>query len=653
MQNTTEPLFKPFDSVPPADFGVDAAADFHDRPVKHVLQSEPAPRGNDDWLRLVRLLDEQSVDAAFWITQDGGFAYVNGVASRWLERSREELLAMQVWDLFSMNAAQWAALRAEICQAGCLRLESKLRRLDGAILPVEIVTNHIVLNGCEYSRFLARDITQRSEAERQTQEYMERLKTANRRLEQYSFSALAATRAKSEFLASMSHEIRTPLTAIIGFAETLLVEGDIVKAPPERIDAIRLIRIRTDLKQLAMEVEYPERIPETIQTDPTRLRQILLNLLSNAVKFTPKGFVRLRLQMERSLTGEDLMVFEVTDTGIGMTAEQQARLFQPFSQAEASTLRRFGGTGLGLSICKRLSEKLGGTIQASSVPGQGSTFRASIATGSLEGVAMIDPRSQRYDMVASSSPKDSEVPRLSCRILLADDAPDNQRLLATILRRAGAEVVVVDDGRAAYDEALAACREGNPFGVILMDMQMPVLTGYEATRQLRKVGYRHPILALTANAMAGEREKCIVAGCDDYACKPVDRVGLLRAVAEQLVPHDSAHRVRGGSSSLPALPGNPLVSTARNNPNLVELLANYVAGLPARAEALEEAHQARLDGAVANLARSLRNTAAVYGFEPLADAARQVESHLKHSPDSEQLDGVIREIIELCHRAVF
>ncbi len=277
-------------------------------------------------------------------------------------------------------------------------------------------------------------------------------------------------------------------------------------------------------------------MPETIQNDPTRLKQILVNLIGNAIKFTETGGVRLVTRFVDD-GAEPNIQFDVVDTGLGMTKEQVGKLFQAFTQADTSTTRKFGGTGLGLMISKRLAEMLGGDITIESKPGEGSTFRVTINTGSLDGVKMIaDPLSATIitpDMTATAPSTDQPALEGRC-ILLAEDGPDNQRLITHFLKKAGAEVTVKENGKLAADAALAARDEGNPFDVILMDMQMPVMDGYEATGLLRQKGYTAPIIALTAHAMAGDRQKCINAGCDDYATKPIGRKKLIETIRQHL-----------------------------------------------------------------------------------------------------------------------
>ncbi|QDU31203.1 Autoinducer 2 sensor kinase/phosphatase LuxQ [Anatilimnocola aggregata] len=391
-----------------------------------------------------------------------------------------------------------------------------------------------------------------------------------------------ANKAKSEFLANMSHEIRTPMTAILGYADLLLEEGDIAQAPPHRVTALQtilrngehlltlindildlskievgklgvesiacsprqlladvesLMRLRAQEKSLSLHFEADRSLPETIESDPTRVRQILVNLVGNAIKFTDHGGVRIVARFERSELGR--LTFDVIDTGAGMTSEQQQKLFRPFTQADTSTTRKFGGTGLGLTISKRLAEMLGGDVSIlESTPGGGTTFRLVI-----EGVREL--RTESRPVANGDQRKEAMITKVAapavnankailpegCRILLAEDGPDNQRLISYILKKAGAEVTVVDNGRSATDEALTALAECRPFDVVLMDMQMPIMDGYAAATFLRELGYAGAIIALTAHAMSGDRQRCLAAGCDDYATKPLQREQLLAQIA--------------------------------------------------------------------------------------------------------------------------
>jgi CheY-like chemotaxis protein len=306
------------------------------------------------------------------------------------------------------------------------------------------------------------------------------------------------------------------------------------------------MRVRADAKQLALGTEYAGPLPTSITTDPIRLKQILINLVGNAVKFTETGTVRVLVKLVQMAEGEPKLRFDVIDTGVGMDQHQVNRLFEPFVQGDASAARRFGGSGLGLAIVKRTAALLGGDVTVTSAPGKGSTFSVTVATGPLDGVQLACAPSQpaKHRVAKQQAiPAPARPPiRLGCRILLAEDGPDNQRLITLLLRKAGALVTVVEDGEEVLEQVLPTTPKptGTPsagakrFDVILMDMQMPVMDGYEATRRLRDAGYQDPIVALTAHAMKGDREKCIDAGCDDYIPKPIDHTKLLETIAQHV-----------------------------------------------------------------------------------------------------------------------
>lgn len=384
----------------------------------------------------------------------------------------------------------------------------------------------------------------------------------------------------------MSHELRTPMTAILGYADILSEQGSSHQASQEEVQAIETIRrngkhlltivndildiskieagkmsveriafspwqIMADVASLMrpkaindnlqFSVESVGPIPATIQSDPVRLRQILLNLTGNALKFTETGGVRVIVKLADAIDGSNPRLrFEIIDTGIGMTHEQKAKLFQSFSQADTTMTRRFGGTGLGLMISQRLAQMLGGDIVVASTPGEGSSFSVTIETGSLQGVAMLHQVDEADMSHRELNGQPKTATRLKGRILLAEDGPDNQRLISFILRKAGAEVTVAENGRIAYEKAIAAAQTDEPFDVILMDMQMPELDGYGATRLLRSEGFKGPIIALTAHALTGERETCLEAGCDDFANKPIDKPKLFGMIAGYLEASDKS-----------------------------------------------------------------------------------------------------------------
>ena len=381
-----------------------------------------------------------------------------------------------------------------------------------------------------------------------------------------------SNRAKGEFLANMSHEIRTPMAAVLGYSEVLEEDANDPAARAEAIAAIRrngthLLDLINDILDLSkieagrMDIELVEidlvglvydvlemlrpravqrglgfganvlaPFPRRLRSDPTRLRQILVNLIGNAIKFTEQGSVTVEIDFrpnqERPLT------LAVVDTGIGIPVDRLPGLFEPFRQADSSTTRRFGGTGLGLAISKRLAERMGSTLTIASVPGKGSCFTLAmpaISSGELVttiGSPIVEPTRVQVPAATMLTGR---------RVLVAEDGPDNQVLIRRLLERWGASVTLTPNGRDAVDQALAAERGQLPFDLVLMDMQMPVMDGYAATAALRGQGFAGPIVALTANAMQGDREKCLAVGCTDYATKPFRRPELEKIFGRLLV----------------------------------------------------------------------------------------------------------------------
>ncbi|MBY0113069.1 MAG: PAS domain-containing protein [Phycisphaerales bacterium] len=381
--------------------------------------------------------------------------------------------------------------------------------------------------------------------------------------------AEAATRAKSEFLANMSHEIRTPLTAILGYADLLREEGEVALSPERRMEMVDTIRgagqhlltvindildlskieagkmtvekIETPLVQILHEVQsliaprargkgvtmttrFDTPVPERIKSDPTRLRQILMNLVGNAAKFTEEGNITMATRMEQGR-----LLIDIEDTGPGMTLEQASALFSAFSQADSTVSRKHGGTGLGLTICGRLAGLMDGSVTlVSTEVGAGSRFRLDLPMEGASGAPLVSS----FDVVQCRNEKAAQATvSLRGRILLAEDGVDNQRLIAHHLRWAGATVEIAENGRRALEMLEAP---GASFDLVLTDIQMPEMDGYTLARTLRERGNRIAIVALTAHAMAEDRQRCTDAGCDDYASKPIEKSALLDTCARWL-----------------------------------------------------------------------------------------------------------------------
>ncbi|MDX2037945.1 MAG: PAS domain S-box protein [Isosphaeraceae bacterium] len=506
----------------------------------------------------------------------------------------------------------------------------------------------------------------------QMQDVTER-KRIEEALRQAKDAAEAASRSKSEFLANMSHEVRTPIAAILGNAEILLDPEIDDRQREQGLRAIRkngghLLQIISDILDLSkieagklelesidyspwqivqevhtalalkaeehgirFEVSSAGPLPDRVRIDPTRFRQVLVNLVSNAVKFTPAGKtvrVKMRFTPTGSRWGPELVV-DVIDEGIGMSSEQISRLFRPFQQGDSSMSRRYGGTGLGLTISKRLVEALEGSIEVESDLGVGSRFTVRIPARSAtfaedRGAASRGRHHERSD------PSTTEPAHLQGRILLAEDSPDNRRVLLYYLKKAGLVPEIAENGVIAVEKAL-----GGDFDLILMDMQMPECDGYEAASRLRRSGFDRPIIALTAHALSSDRDRCIAAGCSDYLAKPVKSSDLIACVARHLIGsrNDSSQRPTEGSSDH----GDSSAGFAR-------LVADYVAGLPATVAAVRDACARGDLTTLRTLAHQMRGVAGMYGFHELGESAGLVESALIEGRDSDLIAELVEEL---------
>jgi signal transduction histidine kinase/DNA-binding response OmpR family regulator len=523
---------------------------------------------------------------------------------------------------------------------------------------------------------MIQDITER----KQTEAELLRLKD----------SAEAANRAKSDFLANMSHEIRTPMAAILGYAEMMQLTGQQAPDHQECIQVIRrnadhllelineildiskieaghmtVERVRCDVptllsevvasmksrageKAVAFTVRIDGALPRFVLTDPLRLRQILVNLLGNAIKFTPAGSIEMLIRAEPMNDSHTLSI-EIRDTGIGMSSDQLARVFEPFVQADQSTTRKFGGTGLGLAISRRLARLMDGNITVSSEPGKGTSFNVMIKTGV---VANAETFSQLNDNSPTVVPAAGQLPTdpISAHVLLVEDGKDNRRLISTHLKMAGASVDFAENGGIAVELASSFA-----YDLILMDMQMPVMDGYLATAELRRRGITTPIIALTAFAMSEDRNKCLAAGCTDYLSKPVSRERLLKAVQHHLGGPVVAEEGNGmfDKPTQQAIASGDLGilrSSYGLHPGMAPIIADFVRDLPNQVAQLESMLQQQQMDPLGRLVHQLRGSCGGYGFQAVTEIAAAAETAMKTSQSDLVISTCVHSLIQVIQR---
>lgn len=546
--------------------------------IANTTRDITARKAADAEIRKLALIARETSSAVVLADDQGRIEWVNEAFTRITGYTLAESIGKSPNHLLNGPETDAATVSyMDECLAARRRFQVELLRYakGGRKIWLQIEVQPMLDDQGRLQRFLGivTDITERKNAEVERETTFKQMMETSRQLAEARDAASAANDAKTAFLANMSHEIRTPMTAILGHADLLLdgrldpdhrlahvqtirrsgqhlltiindildisrIEAGRMVVEPQDCSPVRIVEEVSSLmrpqameKHLEYRVEYIDKLPATIRTDPTRLRQILFNLVGNAVKFTRQGGVRLVVDCRREAEGDPYqMRFTVIDSGIGISESQIERLFQPFSQADNSTTRRFGGTGLGLAISKRLAEMLGGTITVQSRPDHGSTFTLRIDIGFKDSSTFVTPqhlRKEQMDLVESVSIPDVQTPLAGVHLLLAEDTPANQRFLAYILRMAGADVQLADNGRIAVEKVFGAAQSPSAVQAVILDMQMPEMDGYEAASELRRRGFAGPIIALTAHAMEGDREKCLSAGCDQYIPKPVDRNTLI------------------------------------------------------------------------------------------------------------------------------
>lgn len=537
-------------------------------------------------------------------------------------------------------------------------------------------------------------------------------------------SAEAANKAKSEFLANMSHEIRTPMNAILGFTEVLrrgMYDSDeqrleyvetirssgqhllrllndildlskveagkleveqIACSPLELlVDVVTVLRVRAEERGIYLKLEAPDGLPEQVDTDPGRVRQIITNLVGNAIKFTEHGGVTVAARVR--CEAQTFLQIDVTDTGVGIPESSIGKIFQPFTQADGSVTRKFGGTGLGLTISRQLAQALGGDIVVTSTVGAGSTFSITLAIPD----ASLSARIVRLDEFLTAKRSRRTIVQgqrylfPTTRVLLVDDTEANRQLIHLFLKRNNIEVETATNGQEAVDAANAAT-----FDIILMDMQMPVMDGYTATRLLRDQGYTRPIVALTAGAMKGDEEKCRAAGCSGFLTKPVDLDELLAYLAElmQAAPVTDAVPAIVASTPTPtasvqaeatllqnvkdlgqqtaaAAAPNKTTSRPRRAPiksslpfvdaEFVKIVIDFVAKMREQIHQLQLAWDRRDLEEVARLAHWLKGAAGTVGFREFTEPALDVMRLIKEQrldevgPKIDEITGMLSAVV--------
>ncbi len=520
----------------------------------------------------------------------------------------------------------------------------------------------------ELNQHLEEKVRDRTEAVVQRSSELEQiasqLQSTKEKLQLAKDAAEAANEAKSEFLARMSHEIRTPITGVLGYTELLLrgvatnqadrtahletihsngthllhllndildiskieagkIETEKTSCDPAQLvgEVVTSLQARAIQKQIALRVNVLDPVPETIVSDPTRIRQIITNLVGNAIKFTDVGSVIVVLQTLGEKSSPSHIVISVEDTGAGMTSEQMSRIFEPFVQADSSTTRRYGGTGLGLTISKRLAEALGGSLEVSSELNVGTRMTFTFAISDSRSVRMLTPAEALARASETRSNIFCKVDLRGTRVLVVDDGETNRKLISLLLKDSGGEVFTATNGKEAVDLLL---EEELTVDVVLMDMQMPIMDGYTATRLLRERNYSVPIVALTANAMLGDETKCLQAGCTHFLTKPINLDALLRIVQLQSDNEPQS----GNDSEVPAL-----TSSARNRVLPDNWLREFACDLINRVETtLPLMLQSYDDGNFAELTRQvhwIKGTGGTVGLNQLSDLATQCENSIR------------------------
>ena len=647
-------------------------------------QAETLVRASEERLRQMVEWSPEGIN----IHRDGKFIYLNPAALRMLGAgSAQDLLGKPILDIIHPECRQFVQERVKaVAEDGISApmAEMKFLKLDGSVIDVEAQGKPIVFDGEPAVHVAWRDITESKQVKRQLEEQKEHLEelVAQRTvdLSEALEAAKLADETKDAFLANMSHELRTPLNAVVGMAG--LARG-LSTDPKQRdyldkiaVSGTHLSRIINDLldlskiaagylefetvtfslrgvleryrsvmayraseKGLELSEKIDESVPDVLLGDPLRLEQILLNLVGNAIKFTLTGRVEVRIALHASEEGRVCLAVEVEDSGVGIRPEDVERLFKPFSQADASVSRQFGGTGLGLAISKRLAEMMGGGIEVSSCQGKGSTFRVRLWLG----------LGKESDLPAFA--ECAQVFYRDARVLVVDDQPFNRDVAEGLLAVVGIETHLVENGQQALD--LLSCN-AEAFDLVLMDIQMPVMDGLTASRAIRRLeGFAElPIIAMTAHAMAHERERSIVAGMNDHIGKPFDAAGFYSIVAKW-IPRDKQY-LQPGATAPPALArGLPLMQGVDVDAGLALLsgdearyrhwLRDFATTAPVAVAQMRRDLAAGALEAISVAAHALKGRLGLLGMNELFDVAAALEAATSRA---ESVDSLLHRLEE-------
>ncbi len=643
------------------------------RMIGAIMDITDRQRREETILRLSRqneLILNAAGEGIYGLDDKGVTTFVNPAAARMVGWKQQELIGRVQHDVFHHSAADGTPQKREHCLIYAALRDGRTHhvtdevfwRRDGTRFPVEYVSTPIIENGrIAGAVVIFRDVTERKRMETALREAKEQAERANE--------------AKSEFLANMSHEIRTPLNGIIGMAELLLESGrseserryaetilrsgdnlqviiddilDFSKVEAGRLeleetcfDLPGLLRSMMPLyqklaqkKNIFCHLDMAPDLPRFVRGDPTRLQQILVNLITNGIKFTSDGGVTLIVTGGPPETGRAGLIFQVRDTGIGIFPGKLSKLFNAFSQADSSTTRKYGGTGLGLAISKRLARLMGGDVTVKSTPGKGSAFTLRV-TLPLAGRAETEVILRENRALSRDLPK-------AVRVLVVEDESINRSVIQAMLVSLGFSADIAVNGREALERL-----HRNRYDLVLMDCQMPEMDGFDTTRNLRAReqgldGHRHtPVVALTAYAMKGDREKCLAAGMDDYLAKPV-RKRALRALLSRWLGETGNGKGGPGSGSSPPEPQQPRGPAPPPEEEILDkrvladlqeemgdafvlIVEKFLESLPHHLARIEESLARESPVSVAETCHKLKGTSSQLGAKRLADRTKALE----------------------------